>query len=141
MKKEKTHAKLKKELDKVFSQYVRWVNADDKGLVECYTCYVKKPVKEMQNGHFISRRHTSTRWLYNADMVNCMPQCQKCNIWEQGMQFRFSIYIDAKYGEGTAEYLEGLARTTIKLSRIDYEEKISYYKSCVDKLKKEKGIE
>ena len=44
----KTHAQLKKDLDKVFSQYVRWVNADDNGLVECYTCYVKKPVKEMQ---------------------------------------------------------------------------------------------
>ena len=92
----------------------------------------------MQNGHFQSRRFLATRW---SEEGNCEVQCQKCNIWEQGMQFRFSIYIDAKYGAGTAEHLEGLARTTIKLSRIDYEEKISYYKSYVEKLKKKKGIE
>ena len=91
----------------------------------------------MQNGHFQSRRHHATRW----NEQNCAVQCIGCNCFKQGEQFRFSIYIDAKYGEGTAEYLEGLARTTIKLSRIDYEEKITYYKSCVDKLKKEKGIE
>ena len=34
----KTHTKLKKELDKVFSQYVRYAYADDNGIVECYTC-------------------------------------------------------------------------------------------------------
>jgi hypothetical protein len=62
-------------------------------------------------------------------------------MFGQGEQFRFSIYIDAKYGEGTAEELEFLARTTLKLSRYDYEDKISYYGMLVDKLKKEKGIE
>ncbi len=58
-----------------------------------------------------------------------------------GDKYKFALELDAKYGEGTAKYLEGLARTTIKLSRIDYEENISYYKTAVDKLKKEKGIE
>ena len=42
---------------------------------------------------------------------------------------------------GKAEELQYLARTTLKISRVEYEEKISYYKSLVDKLKKEKGIE
>ena len=91
----------------------------------------------MQNGHFQSRRFMATRY----DEKNCAVQCIGCNCFKQGEQFRFSIYIDSKYGEGTAEYLEGLARTTVKISRIDYEEKISYYKAAVDKLKKEKGIE
>jgi hypothetical protein len=53
----------------------------------------------------------------------------------------FSIRIDEKYGEGRAEELQFLARTTLKISRVEYEEKISYYKSLVDNLKKEKGIE
>ena len=44
-------------------------------------------------------------------------------------------------GEGKSEELQYLARTTVKISRVEYEEKISYYKSLVDKLKKEKGIE
>ena len=134
MKKEKTHAKLKKELDKVFSQYVRWVNADDKGLVECYTCYVKKPVKEMQNGHFISRRHTSTRWLYNADMVNCMPQCQKCNIWSQGEQLKFYRRLVSEYGEEKIEQVIQLSKRTEKVSKADMVYLIDMYKEKLKKL-------
>ena len=136
----KTISKLKKELDKYFSLYIRLRSATDTGLCQCVTCGKVGHYKTggMQNGHFQSRRFLATRW---SEEGNCEVQCQKCNIWEQGMQFRFSIYIDAKYGAGTAEHLEGLARTTIKLSRIDYEEKISYYKEAVDKLKKDKGIE
>ena len=60
---------------------------------------------------------------------------------EQGGQFRFGLSLDAKYGAGTAEELEFLARMIMKFSRVDYEEKTSYYKSLVEKLKKEKGIE
>jgi hypothetical protein len=134
----KTISKLKKELDKYFSLFIRLRSATDTGLCQCITCGTIKHYKSMQNGHFQSRRFLATRW---SEEGNCEVQCQKCNIWEQGMQFRFSIYIDSKYGEGTAEHLEGLARTTIKISRIDYEEKISYYKKAVNKLKKEKGIE
>ena len=91
----------------------------------------------MQNGHFQSRRHHSTRW----DEKNCQVQCIKCNLYEQGEQFRFGLGLEAKYGEGSAEELEFLARMIMKFSRVDYEEKISYYKNLVEKLKKGKGIE
>ena len=43
--------------------------------------------------------------------------------------------------KGKAEELESLARTIMKVSRIDYEDKISYYGTLVEKIKKEKGIE
>ena len=62
-------------------------------------------------------------------------------MYEQGEQFKFGLALDGKYGEGVAEELEFLARTIMKVSRIEYEEKISYYKDLVDKLKKDKGIE
>tara|TARA_R110000824_G_scaffold26046_1_gene90067 strand:- start:160 stop:348 length:189 start_codon:yes stop_codon:yes gene_type:complete len=62
-------------------------------------------------------------------------------MYEQGEQFKFGMALEGKYSEGTSEELEFLARTIIKVSRIDYEEKISYYKDLVEKLKKEKGIE
>ena len=107
-------------------------------MVQCFTCgRVKNYKLGMQNGHFQSRSFLATR--FNEE--NCQPQCVGCNMFKQGEQYKFALGLDAKYGEGTAEYLEGLARTTIKLSRIDYEEKISYYKSYVEKLKKKKGIE
>jgi hypothetical protein len=62
-------------------------------------------------------------------------------MYSQGEQYKFGLALDSKYGEGTAEELEHLSRSILKISRVEYEEKISYYKSLVDKLKKEKGIE
>ena len=130
-------SKLKKELDKWFSLYIRLRDSEN-GLIQCFTCGTVKNYKSgMQNGHFQSRSHLATRFCE----INCQPQCVGCNMFKQGEQYKFALALDAKYGEGTAEELQFKARQTIKLSRIDYEEKISYYKSAVNKLKKEKGIE
>tara|TARA_R110002051_G_scaffold49606_1_gene96718 strand:+ start:1165 stop:1572 length:408 start_codon:yes stop_codon:yes gene_type:complete len=134
----KTISQLKKHLDNIFSLYIRLRDATPEGLIQCFTCGRISHYKSgMQNGHFQSRRHHSTRW----SETNCQVQCVKCNMYEQGEQFRFGLALDSKYGEGSAEELEFLARTIMKVSRIEYEEKISYYKDLVDKLKKEKGIE
>ena len=133
----KTISKLKKELDKWFSLYIRLRDATNEGMVQCITCGVVKHYKSMHNSHFQSRRHLVTRW----NEKNCDVGCVKCNIFNFGEQYKFSIALDSKYGEGTAEELEFLARTIMKVSRIDYEEKISYYKERVEKLKKDKGIE
>ena len=134
----KTISKLKKELDTIFSLYVRLREATDEGLVQCFTCNKVSHYKSgMQNGHFQSRKHLSTRW----SETNCQVQCVGCNMFKAGEQYKFSVALDSKYGEGTSEYLEFTARTIMKVSRIDYEEKISYYKDLVQKLKKDKGIE
>ena len=133
----KSISKLKKELDKWFSLYIRLRESTIDGVTHCFTCGKIDYHNKLQCGHFQSRRFLATRF----DEENCQPQCVGCNMFKQGEQYKFALGLDAKYGEGTAEHLEGLARTTIKISRIDYVEKISYYKSCVDKLKKEKGIE
>ena len=134
----KSISKLKKELDKWFSLYIRLRDATDEGLCQCITCgKVSHYKKGMQNGHFQSRRFLATRF----DEHNCAPQCVACNMFRGGEQFRFGLAIDSKYGEGEAEELEFLARTTVKFSRYDYEDKISYYGTLVEKLKKEKGIE
>ena len=134
----KTISKLKKELDKWFSLYIRLRDATDEGMVQCFTCGKVSHYKSgMQNGHFQSRKHLATRW----SETNCQVQCVGCNMFKAGEQYKFSIALDSKYGEGKAEELQLLARTIMKVSRIDYEDKISYYKDLVDKLKKEKGIE
>ena len=132
----KSISKLKKELDKWFSLFIR-LRESEEGLVQCFTCGVVKHYKSMHNSHFQSRKHLATRW----DEENCQVGCVKCNIFNFGEQYKFSIALESKYGEGKAEELEFLARTIMKVSRIDYEEKISYYKAAVEKLKKEKGIE
>tara|TARA_R100000655_G_scaffold87544_1_gene127753 strand:- start:228 stop:638 length:411 start_codon:yes stop_codon:yes gene_type:complete len=135
----KSISKLKKELDKWFSLYIRLRNATDhEGLCQCFTCGVIKHYKSgMQAGHFQSRRYHSTRW----DEQNCQVQCVKCNMFEQGEQWKFGLALDIKYGEGTSRELEFLAKTTLKKMRIEYEYDIRYYKAIVNNLKKEKGIE
>ena len=134
----KTISKLKKELDKWFSLYIRLRDATDEGMVQCFTCGKVSHYKSgMQNGHFQSRKHLATRW----DEENCQVQCVGCNMFKAGEQYKFSIALDGKYGEGKAEELELLARTIMKVGRIDYEDKISYYGTLVEKLRKDKGIE
>ena len=134
----KTISKLKKELDKWFSLYIRLREANEYGFCQCFTCGVVRHYKDgMQNGHFQSRKHLSTRF----DEDNCQVQCIKCNMFSQGEQFKFGLNLDAKHGEGFAEELEFLARTTFKISRPEYEEKITYYKDLVNNLKEEKGLD
>ena len=135
----KTISKLKKELDKWFSLFIRLREATDEGIVQCFTCGKVAHYKKggMQNGHFQSRKHLTTRW----DLKNCQVQCVGCNMFKGGEQYKFSVALDSKYGEGTSEELEILATGTLKITRVEYEDFVAYYKSAVEKLKKEKGIE
>ena len=130
-------SKLKKELDSWFSKYIRLRDATDMGVAQCFTCGKIDHYKKLQNGHFQSRRHHNTRW----DEKNCQVQCVKCNMFGQGEQYKFGMYLDAKYGLGTSEELEILSKQPFKISRIDYVNYISYYKDIVNKIKKEKNIE
>ena len=134
----KSISKLKKELDKWFSLYIRLRDATDEGMVQCFTCGKVAHYKVgMQCGHFQSRSNLKTRF----DEENCQVQCVGCNMFKQGEQYRFALQLDGKYGEGTAEKLMYLSHQGIRFIRGDYEDKISYYKEAVEKLKKEKGIE
>ena len=125
-----TISKLKKKLDVLFSQYIRRRNADHLGRVKCFTCGVEKHWKEQQAGHFQSRSHHSTRW----DEVNVQVQCVKCNMFRQGEQYKFGLYLDDRFGDGTAEELEYRAKTIVKLNRVDYEEAIERYKQKIREL-------
>jgi len=130
----KSLPKLKKELDKWFSQYIRLRRADANGLVECFTCSKKDHWKKQQAGHFQSRRHLATRW----DETNVQVQCVRCNMFNQGEQYTFGKLLDIRIKTGTSEKLELLAkRTTMKFMRIDYIEMIDKYKEKVKLLLKD----
>ena len=133
----KTISKLKKELDKWFSLYIRLRNTDNNGNNQCCTCGTIDNWKKLQCGHFVSRKHLATRF----HEMNCFPQCVSCNIFKYGEQWKFGQFLDRNLGEGVSEELVILGHTIFKISRIDYEEKITYYKSLVEKLKQEKNIE
>jgi hypothetical protein len=133
----KSISKLKKELDKWFSLYIRLRDSNEYGMVQCFTSGRVYHYKSMHAGHFMSRKRLATRWCE----TNVQPQSPADNLFGQGEQYKFGLHLDSKYGEGTAEEIQFKSRNTLKMSRTDYEEKISYYKEVVNKLKKEKGLE
>jgi len=136
--KKKTRTQLKKQLDKVFSQFIRWRDADDSGYVNCFTCGAKKKafgVGCIQAGHFQSRRHMSLRW--DSEFGNVQPQCSYCNVLCSGQQFVMARRIDEIYGNGRALELEQMAKQTKKFTISDLEELIHIYKIKVKDLTSE----
>ena len=133
----KTISKLKKKLDTIFSLYIRLRSADDNGNNQCCTCGKIDNWRNLQCGHFVSRKYLATRF----HEANCFPQCLSCNVFRYGEQWKFGQFLDRNLGEGVSEELVILGHSTLKISRAEYEEKIGYYKLTVENLKKEKGIE
>jgi len=129
-KKQKTLSKLKKELDTIFSRFIRLRNADQNGNTQCVTCGKVDRWQNLQCGHFMSRRYLATRF----HEVNCFVQCVSCNIFKSGEQWKFGKFIDKNLGEGTSELLATIAHTNVKFMRHEYEEKIKHYTEEVKKL-------
>lgn len=127
----KSISKLKKELDKWFSLFIRLRNASKDGIVECWTCGKTAHYKKMHAGHFMSRKHHATRW----NEENVQVQCPKCNLFGQGEQYTFGKLIDVRIGEGKSEELQELSRTTVKYMRHEYEDMIKFYKEKVNAIK------
>ena len=123
---------LIKKLDSIFSLYIRTRDANKRGICTCCTCNKKLPIKQIHCGHFMSRRHLNTRW----DPENTAAQCAGCNTFNQGEQFKFSQFINKKYGEGKAAELLRKSRLSVKLSLIDLQEKYDYYKKLLEELQK-----
>tara|TARA_R100001377_G_scaffold84562_1_gene68390 strand:+ start:589 stop:984 length:396 start_codon:yes stop_codon:yes gene_type:complete len=127
--KKPSRSKLVKQLDSIFSTYIRRKDAINDVAI-CFTCGKKDHYKKLQNGHFQSRRHYSTRF----DEVNCQVQCAGCNVFKYGEQFIFGQNLDIKFGEGTARRLHIKAQQILKISDKEIIEMIKRYKTFVDKM-------
>lgn len=102
--KQKSRSQLVKELDMIFSRYVRKRDSDKYGYCACITCGKKHQWSDgskMNAGHFMSRGKFATRWVEE----NVNAQCVACNKWQAGRQYEHGIKIDEKWGDGTAERL------------------------------------
>lgn len=122
MKRKPTASRLKKKLDATFSLYIRTKFSKD-GLVSCYTCPRRAPIKEMQNGHFVPRQYLKTRW----DERNCRPQCYACNILYNGQPSRFAERLIAEYGPDIIQELERDRMIPAKLDIQWYETEVKRY--------------
>lgn len=126
-KKTKSLSQLKKDADKWFSIYIRQRDSDKNGLATCITCGTKKPWKEMQAGHFVSRRVNSLR--FDEENVNC--QDYMCNVMRYGEQYKYAQELDLKYGAGTAERLHNRRFETHSFTRQELQDIIDDAKANI----------
>lgn len=96
---------LIEDLDILFSQLVRLKEADEHGMVKCFTCDDVKHWKQMQCGHFIPRANMPTRFSEK----NCRPQCKNCNEHKNGNLKVFAERLEAEH-KGIVDMLQEQAR-------------------------------
>lgn len=125
----KKSTNLKDKLDKVFSLYIRLRDSDENGFCTCYTCGKVAHYKEMQNGHFWSRTHLSTRF----NEYNCKVQCVGCNIFKKGNYIEYTKRLLKELGEEKFNELEQLKNSTVKISKAEYEQMIEHYNQKIKK--------
>ena len=127
----KSISKLKKELDKWFSLYIRLREATTEGMVQCITCGCVKNYKQgMQNGHFISRSSRILRWRED----NCRVQCYSCNCMRYGQAYIFGANLNKEFGFNKAEELLIESKKIVKQSDQDLLDLIDEYKEKVSLL-------
>ena len=130
MKKKPSVAKLHKKLWPIFSQYIRLRDTNNQGCVYCITCPAYKPWKEMQAGHFVSRRFKAT--LY--DEMNVHPQCIMCNVFLHGNLLIYRRKMDEIYGADKVLELEQRSKQIKKFTTFELEEMIQAYTERLEQL-------
>lgn len=129
-------SKVVKDLDNIFSQYIRLKASDQYGYCICVTSGQKMFWKEAQCGHFVSRGKYPTRW----DETNCHPQSVYSNIFLKGDYINYTIYMIDRYGREYVDELIDRSKQSVKIPTSELIEKISYYKTEVERLKQEKSL-
>lgn len=117
-KKQKTVAKLREEAAVLLQKLVRMKAADVDGIAQCVTCGKKQHFKEMDGGHFISRKYTATKLIEE----NVHPQCKGCNQFASGRHDDYSLYMVDTYGIEMVRELNDKKRELCKQNRIELEE-------------------
>ena len=120
---------LKAKLDKVFSEYIRKRDTRN-GVFKCISCGRILPYEQADCGHYINRKHMSTRF----DEMNCNAQCRSCNRFDEGNIQGYRRGLVTLYGEQQVTILEAKKHNLRKYSDFEYEVLIKHYKEEIKKL-------
>jgi hypothetical protein len=118
-----TRQKLVKELDRVFSLFIR---ARDKFCVCCGT------PENATCGHLLTRVAYSTRW----DEKNCAQQCSPCNLNHEFRPQKFTSWFLHKYGVDQYDWLIVKHATTAKYTNQDLQLMILEYAEKLERMNK-----
>jgi len=115
--------KLVRELDRVFSLYIRQRDADQHGMVKCATCDAPGHWTTFDAGHWQLRGSFAIRW----NECNVNAQCVPCNRMKDGEYEKMGLYIMKTYGIGVFNELIALKNKPHKLERNELQLLITKY--------------
>lgn len=127
MTKNKSIAKLKKDLTVVFNRYIRLRDCTN-GQGICISCQKPYPIEKMHAGHYIP----STYGIVRFDERNVNAQCGfNCNLNRRGNLIEYRPNLINKIGLEQLEALESMRHEIKKWNRLNLEEMILEYKEKV----------
>ena len=122
------------ELDKWFSRFIRLRDSDN-GVGRCCSCGKFVNIKKAHCGHYINRKHLSTRF----DEHNCHLQCISCNTFDEGNKEGYTLYLQEKYGKDIIQVLILRKNQSQKMSKFEIKALTDHYKNEVKRLQIEKN--
>jgi hypothetical protein len=112
-------------LDRAFSDYIRQRDClPGTEINVCISCGKTQYWKESDCGHYVNRKHMSTRF----NEKNCNAQCKYCNRFCEGNMSGYTLGLIKKYGADIIEFLVYLKNKTVKYSQFEIDELTKYYK-------------
>lgn len=126
-KKTKSIAKVSEDVAVLLQKLVRLENADDNGYCSCVTCGTTKHYKDLDGGHFVSRRYTATRLMKE----NVWPQCKVCNGYLKGNPIPYTLFMIDTYGKEFVHELHALKNETKKFTRDELAEMSKEFKDQI----------
>ena len=125
----------KAKLDKVFSLYIRLRDSKPYGYkyFKCISCGKILPFEKADAGHYMSRRHNSTRF----DEDNVHAECSYDNRFNAEHLDGFRDNLVKKIGQQKFDLLRVKANTTQSYSESEYKALIKYYSALVKKMQSE----
>ena len=119
-------------LDRVFSEYIRLRDRIfGTQHCQCISCGKIQGWRELDCGHFVNRKHYSTRWSEK----NCNSQCRSCNRFDEGNMSGYSIGLIRKYGKDIVEILHNQKHQFVKYSQFEIDMLCKHYRAKVKELK------
>lgn len=123
-------AKLKKELWKQFSMFIR---QRDKG--KCFTCGIVKPWRMQDAGHYIPKSVGGANLYFNEKNVH--TQCTACNRFRHGNLHTYALRLQDKYGKNILQWLEAYRKDTTPYNAAELTLLIKHYKKLNEQFGKD----
>lgn len=113
-----------------FSKFIRQRDADENGMVSCFTCGAVKHWKEMDAGHYVPASVSLALRLHEK---NVHAQCTACNRFRHGNLTQYALALKKKYDEFILETFETIRCNSqgFRYSESDYREIAERYKNLV----------